>query len=87
MNFSEQSANTSNTESANKMRTAAIWLLVIGIIGTLGVTELFIQLNLNYQELFVVLRFINRVSELFALPLSAALFVGAMIVRRLPERP
>lgn len=68
------------------MQTSAIWLLALGLIGSMGLTELFTQLNFQYQELWVVMSFISRIAAFFALPLSAALLAGAMIVHRLPER-
>lgn len=85
MNMVEQTTQT-NADFAKRMQVSAIWLLVLGIIGTMGLTELLTQLNVHYQELLALLRFISRVATFFALPLSAALLAGAMIVRRLPER-
>ncbi|MGJ0204496.1 hypothetical protein [Leucobacter sp. gxy201] len=77
----------SNVATARRMRLGAIWLLVLGLIGTMGLTGLLIELGNPYQDLGLLTSYIGKVASLFGLPLSAALFAGSMIVRRLPERP
>lgn len=74
-----------NHELAKRMRLWALVALVLGILGSTGLPDLMVVFGDRMQEMWQLLRFVGWVAVFFGLPLSAALFVGAILVRRLPE--
>lgn len=71
-------------EVADRMRFWGIVLLVAGIVASFGLTAFATDLGVGDERIWVLVRFIGKVSVYFGLPLSASLFVGAIIVRRMP---
>ena len=76
-----------NEYLANRMRMWAAIVLVICVLGGFFFPNTALIFAPNIQEAWQVLRPIGWALTQFGLPFSAALFVGAIIVRRLPEGP
>lgn len=72
-----------NGEVADRMRLWAIVLLIVGLVASFGLTAVFADFGVDAQSVWVFVRFISKVCLYFGLPLSASLFVGSIIVRRL----
>lgn len=75
-----------NDALAKKMTSWAIVALVMGIAGSVWLPDFVVVFVDNLQQAWQILRSLSWVAVQFGLPLSAVLFVGAAIVRRLPER-
>lgn len=75
-----------NNRLANRMRIGAVVALVLGALGGMFLPNLTLVFDPHVQESWQVLRPIWAVLTQFSFPLSASLFVGAMILRRMPER-
>jgi hypothetical protein len=73
----------SNSEVADRMRFWGIVLLVLGLVGSFGLTDLVTEFEVNSQGVWALVRFVGKVAVFFGFPLSAALLVGGVIVRRL----
>lgn len=85
--MTEQTMNTdaqNHRELARKMRVWATIVLVIAVASSLFLPNTTLLFGAQAQESWQFLRVIGWVTTQFGLPLSAGLFVGAIIVARLP---
>lgn len=75
-----------NEDLAKVMRTWAIVALILGTIGSQSLPNFMVVFDGQIQEMWQYFRYVGWAATMFGLPLSAALFVGAIIVRRMPTR-
>ena len=73
-------------EFAKKMTNWAIVALVLGLAGSAWLPNFGIAFGGNLQQVWDVIPTLGWICVQFGLPLSAVLFVGAMVVRRLPDK-
>lgn len=75
-----------NEDLAKIMRTWAIVALILGTVGSPSLPNAMVIFDGQIQEVWQYVRYIGWAATMFSLPLSAALFVGAILVRRMPTR-
>lgn len=75
-----------NNRIANRMQIGAAVALLVGALSGMFLPNLTLVFDPQIQEAWQVLRPIWAVITQFSFPLAAALFVGAIIVRRMPDR-
>ncbi|MDI6023888.1 hypothetical protein QBL02_10065 [Leucobacter sp. UT-8R-CII-1-4] len=69
---------------ARKMRVWAVIILALAVASSLFLPNTTLLFGAQAQESWQFLRVIGWVTTQFGLPLSAGLFVGSIIVARLP---
>lgn len=75
-----------NHEFAKKMTNWAIVALVLGLAGSAWLPSFGTAFGGSLQWVWEVATTLSWICVQFGLPLSAVLFVGAMVVRRLPGK-
>ncbi len=75
-----------NKQLANRMQVWAIVALVVGVVVVAFLPNLTLIFDPYIQESWQVIHPIGSAISQFALPVSAALFVGAIVLRHMPER-
>jgi len=75
-----------NKQVANRMQTWAVIALLVGVVGGAFLPNLSLLFRPNIQEAWQVIQIIGSMLSQFALPLSAALLVGSVVLRHMPDR-
>ncbi|KUF07172.1 hypothetical protein [Leucobacter sp. G161] len=75
-----------NKQLANQMQVWAAIALIIGVVGGAFLPNLALFFRPNIQEAWQVIQPIGSLLSQFALPLAAALLVGAIVLRQMPDR-
>lgn len=75
-----------NQQLASRMQVWAVVALVIGVVGGAFLPNLSLLFRPNIQEAWQVIQPIGSLLSQFALPLAAALLVGAIVLRQMPDR-
>ncbi len=75
-----------NKQLANQMQTWAVIALIIGVVGGALLPNLTLLFDPYIQESWQVIQPIGSLLSQFALPLAAALLVGAIVLRQMPDR-
>lgn len=74
-----------NKQLASRMQVWAVVALVIGVVGGAFLPNLALLFRPNIQEAWQFIQPLGSLLSQFALPMAAALLVGAIVLRHLPD--